>query len=665
MHREFHIDNHSTNLCGGNRKKLSNAVLILIWLLTVSIVAAAKSSSPSVSLSSTSLYFGYFNVGTTGGPENLFVTNSGSMTLTITSITLTGVNAGDFSQKNNCGKSLAPGAGCLVQVMFMPSAPGTRTTTLNITDNATGSPQKVTFSGTATAATPGVSLSSTSLYFGYFNVGATGGPENLFVTNSGNGPLTITSLILSGTNASNFAQTNNCSGSLAAGATCMVQVTFKPSVAGTLTTTLNIADNATGSPQAVIFSGTATATPAAPATGLSPSSLTFASQTVGATSPAQTVTLSNSGNAALSVSGLSLSGANPGDFVESNNCGTSVAAGANCTISVTFTPSASGSRTATLSIADNASGSPQTVSLSGTGTASAASVSPSSLTFASQTVGSTSAAQTVTLSNSGNAALSVSGLSLSGANSGDFVESNNCGASVAAGANCTISVTFTPSASGGRAASLTITDGAAGSPQTVSLSGTGISATGTASLSSTSLTFSNQPVQVTSAAQTVTLTNTGTTTLNITSFALTGANASDFVQNNNCGTSVAAAANCTIVVLFTPSAIGTRTAALSITDNASGSPQSASLSGTGSHDVILSWTASPSSGVTGYNIYRGTTSGGESPTPLNSMPINGATYTDENVSAGADYYYLVTSVTANGDTQSAASEETAVAVPSP
>ena len=112
-------------------------------------------------------------------------------------------------------------------------------------------------------------------------------------------------------------------------------------------------------------------------------------------------------------------------------------------------------------------------------------------------------------------------------------------------------------------------------------------------------------------------------------------------------------------MLFTPSAAGARTAALSISDSATGSPQSVSLSGTGSHDVVLSWTASPTSGVIGYDIYRGTTSGGESSTPLNSTPINGTNFTDENVTAGVEYYYLVTSVASDGVTQSAASTETA------
>ena len=314
-------------------------------------------------------------------------------------------------------------------------------------------------------------------------------------------------------------------------------------------------------------------------------------------------------------------------------------------------------------IADSATGSPQTVALSGTATASGVSVSPSSLAFGSQSVGTASTAQTVTLTNSGNGALTVTSIGLSGVNAGDFAQANNCGSSVAAGASCAISVTFTPIASGSRAASLSIANSA--SPQTVSLGGTGASSADGVNLSPSSLAFSNQPVEMTSTAQTVTLTNNSTTALSISNLAVTGANSSDFVQNNNCGSSVAVGANCTIVVLFTPSAIGARTAALSVSDNATGSPQTVSMSGTGIHDVVLSWTASPTQGVIGYYIYRGTTSGGESSTPLNSTPTNGTTFADETVTAGATYYYLVTSVASDGVMQSAASTETAATVPSP
>jgi hypothetical protein len=261
--------------------------------------------------------------------------------------------------------------------------------------------------------------------------------------------------------------------------------------------------------------------------------------------------------------------------------------------------------------------------------------------------------------------LTLTSIRLTGTNPGDFAQTNTCGSSVAAGANCTISVTFTPAASGTRTAAVTVTDNATGSPQTVSLSGTGGSTGAVASLSPSSLTFGDEPVDITSPSQVVTLNNTGSAALSITSIAFTGTNATDFTQVDTCGASVAAGCNCTIAILFTPSASGARAASLTVTDNASGSPQAVSVSGTGTHDVILSWTDSVTPGVVGYNVYRGTTSGGESSTPLNSTPINGTTYTDENVTAGATYYYVITAVASNDVTQSADSREASATVPSP
>jgi hypothetical protein len=370
-------------------------------------------------------------------------------------------------------------------------------------------------------------------------------------------------------------------------------VTFTPTATGTRSASVTITDNASGSPHTVALSGSGTSTPA-PAVSLSPSSLSFGNQNVNTTSAAQTVTLKNSGNAALTISSIGLSGTNAGDFAQTNTCPSSsstLAAGASCTISVTFTPTATGSRSASVSITDNATGSPHTVALSGTGTtpAPAVSLSPSSLTFSSQAVGTTSAAQTVTLKNSGTADLTISSIGLSGTNAGDFAQSNTCPSSsstLAAGASCTISVTFTPTATGTRSASVSITDNASGSPHTVALSGSGTSAPAPAvSLTPSSLSFSSQAVGTTSAAQTVTLKNSGNAALTINTIGLTGTNAGDFAQTNTCPISpstVAAGASCTISVTFTPTATGTRSASVSITDNASGSPHAVALSGTGS-----------------------------------------------------------------------------------
>jgi len=312
-------------------------------------------------------------------------------------------------------------------------------------------------------------------------------------------------------------------------------------------------------------------------------------------------------------------------------------------------------------ISDNAAGGTQTVSLAGTGTSATptATLSPTSLTFAGQAIGATSAAQSTTLNNTGTSALSISGIALAGANASDFALGNTCGSSLAAGTNCTISVTFKPTASGTRSAAITLTDNATGGTQTVSLSGTGASAAAAVSLSATSLAFGSQPVPITSAAQIITLTNTGGTTLNITSLTVAGVNASDYTQTGTCGSSIAAGANCTLAVMFTPSAIGARTAAVSIADNAAGSPQTVSLSGSGSHDVILAWTASATPGVVNYNVFRGTNPGGESSTPMNSTPIGGTTYTDQSAAPGATYYYSVTAIASDGVSSAGSNEAVA------
>jgi hypothetical protein len=218
----------------------------------------------------------------------------------------------------------------------------------------------------------------------------------------------------------------------------------------------------------------------APAVGLAPASLTFADQTTGTTSATQTVTLTNTGNANLNITAIALGGLNPGDFNRTGTCAAplTIAAGGTCTIVVSFAPTAVGARTANVTITDNATGSPHTVALSGNGVAPAApgvSLTPASLAFGDQVVGTASAAQTVTLTNTGNAALSISGLAVAGANAGDFTRGGTCAApgTVAAGASCTITATFGPTATGPRTASISITSNAAGSPHSIALTGNG------------------------------------------------------------------------------------------------------------------------------------------------------------------------------------------------
>jgi hypothetical protein len=200
---------------------------------------------------------------------------------------------------------------------------------------------------------------------------------------------------------------------------------------------------------------------------LTPASLTFPAQVVSTTSKAQTVTLTNTGNASLTISNIKATG----DFSETSNCGASVAPGGKCTIPVTFKPLAKGTLSGTLGVTDNATGSPQTVSLSGAGTY--VSLKPASLNLGSEPVGAKSPSQNITLSNRGSTPLGISGITLTGGDPGDFAQKNNCGSGIAAGASCTISVTFKPTAKGTRTADVSVSDNGGGSPQQAALTGTG------------------------------------------------------------------------------------------------------------------------------------------------------------------------------------------------
>lgn len=190
-------------------------------------------------------------------------------------------------------------------------------------------------------------------------------------------------------------------------------------------------------------------------------------QLIGTTSSKQGVTLTNTGTTALSISSMKAHG----PFRESNTCGASLAAGAKCTINVAFTPTVMGNVTGSISIIDSASSQPQVIELTGAGTV--VGLSPLTLTFASQKVGTTSPPQKVTVTNHGTTALSVSQIYLSGMDIHDFTEHNNCPASIKVGASCTITVTFTPTKTGRRNSSVTIADDGGGSPQSVVLTGIG------------------------------------------------------------------------------------------------------------------------------------------------------------------------------------------------
>ncbi|MFL6447820.1 MAG: choice-of-anchor D domain-containing protein [Bryobacteraceae bacterium] len=317
--------------------------------------------------------------------------------------------------------------------------------------------------------------------------------------------------------------------------------------------------------------------------------LAFANTNAGKISSPLLLTYYNTGNRTLAVGDISIDGANPGDFVQANNCGTDLPSGGSCTITVNFTPQVMGARSGTLTITDSAPGSPRNVSLSGTGLSPQQAVlSPISLWFGPQNGGTVSAPQMVTLSNPGVAPLRISAVTVTNPS---FAVSHDCPSSLPAGAQCTISVTFSPSMEGWTNGSkLTVTDDASNSPQSVDIQGFGQAITYAASFSPLSVDLGivsihdlgSRQVSIPS-VQTISIRNTGTGNLPYFNLQIDGLNASEFSASNNCPTVVGPGSTCTISVAFTPAAAGLRTGNLKIYTYSivNGLPETVALTGTG------------------------------------------------------------------------------------
>jgi len=535
--------------------------------------------------------------------------NVGNTPVTISSVALGGANPGDFSESSGCPISpsvLNAFASCNTSVTFAPTATGTRNGTLVFTyTGATGSPQSATLAGKGVAAVQALEFGPTSINFGS-QVDMVQSPLNpsVLLTNTGTAPVTISSVALSGPNASDFALSNGCPSPLQQGPLfniCTIGITFTPGASGARSATLSITHSAPGSPAKVALSGTGvTQTEIVVVT---PASLAFDPQVLGTTSNTQNITVTNTGNFNVTFTGVTVTG-NFG--LPSNGCTGVLGPASSCTIQVDFTPTGTtaGTRTGTVSIADNAAGNPQKVAVSGTAisTSTEIQLSQTNVVFDAQTVATQSNPQLVYYSNQGNTTQTINTVVLGGTNSGDYSTSgSSCsnGAGISAGSFCTIVIRFTPSAPGTRTATITITDAAPGSPRVITVSGTGItSAVPEVSLTPASLTFATQAEGTTSAPQNINLTNNGQGPLTITGIAVTGANSGDFAQTNNCPISpstLPAGFSCNIAVTFSPTAIGTRTASVTVTDNATGSPHSASLTGTGKAGALPAVTLTPPS----------------------------------------------------------------------
>jgi sugar lactone lactonase YvrE len=524
--------------------------------------------NPNITLSSTTAAFANQAVNVSASLP-VTVTNSGDAPLTISSVAIT---PGAFSISSNlcplAPSTLAVGAKCAVDIAFEPTQFIAYTGTITITDNGptAGSTQSIDLSGMGaaalTVATSGAGTGTVTSAPAGINC-----PTTCTGTFAGNGQVVLTATAGTGSTFTGFSTNCVAASPQTSPPTCTVSTatsgvtvtaTFGQTVPGTITIT--------------------------------PSPLPFGLEGLGSTSSPETLTVSNTGNTAVTFTSIAMTG----DFAGATlaQCPGIAVDAKPCTFQITFTPTAAGTRNGTITFTDNATGSPQTVTLTGTGVAVAIGIAPAALTFGSQAVATTSAAQTVTVSNNGNFPLIFSGI----VTSGDFAGATlaQCPSIGEENSPCVFSITFKPTATGTRTGAITFTDTGTGSPQTVTLTGTGTPGTATVTVTPSSLAFGSQALTTTSAPLSATVMNTSSGPVNFTGFTVSGANAGDFAvpqPSSSAGCSatgtLAAGASCTINVQFTPSANGARTATLNIADNATGSPQTVALSGTGVTSQVI------------------------------------------------------------------------------
>ena len=543
----------------------------------------AGTSLTTVNASPGSLTFKSQAIGTASSPQPVTLTNTGSLPLTPTGT----ATSGDFSEidigeTGTCqNATVAAGGSCTIQVTFTPTATGNRMGQMTIDANVYGGQLTVVLSGTGATAGK-IGLTPATVNFGPVEVGTTSAPLQVEAGNGNSAPVPILGIAIT---APFTISSNACGTSALAGDTdCQIALEFTPTQAGPVTGTLTLTDGA--GTQTVALNGTGAAPPT---DRLNPASLSFPDTAVGQVSAAQTVILTNTGDlpleciviwagSASSAGSRCLVIPSNGQFSATNTCNGQLAGPGHCYANVLFAPAALGAQTGTLWIYDALR--TQQVALSGTGVKPATlSVSPASLTFAGQEVGVASAPATLIISNTGALPAANVGFGITGADAGSFATgAKTCTATLNSGSNCTVQVIFTPANAGGSRASLVVSSATRGvKPVTVPLDGAAQVASGL-NVNPAELTFAPIVVGTSSAAQTVTVSNTsssaaGSLALSVTTgFTLT---------QNTCASNLPAAANCTVGVDFTPTVTGPSTGTLTVAAASIANHAKVILSGTG------------------------------------------------------------------------------------
>jgi Abnormal spindle-like microcephaly-assoc'd, ASPM-SPD-2-Hydin/Protein of unknown function (DUF1573) len=605
-------------------------------------LSGTGTTAPTGQLTASSTNVSFGSVATGGNAsQNITLTNSGTAALQITSISSSGTG---FSASGiSTPMTLNPSQTATLAATFAPASAGSASGTITVANNA-GSPVTIALNGTGTQS--GLSISPATFNFGSIVDGQTKS-QNFTLTNTGTATLTVTQISVTGAGYS--ASGLNTPTTIGVGQTATFSVLFAPANAGGLNGSVSVSSNAPTSPNVATLAGTGVA--ASVTISPSPSSLSFGSVSAGSSS-SKSVTITNGGNSNVTLSQVTVSAK---DVSASGiSMPMTLTPGQNASLNVAFSPSASESVTGNVTVTTT-QGTSAVIAVSGSGTQAALALTPSSVSFGNVTVGAPNS-QTIQISNTGTAVLTISQLSVTG--TGFSTSSVGLPLSINPGAASTFNVQFAPQSAGSASGSVSLVSNAPNSPSVLALSGAGIAATTTISLSSNSLNFGSVNTG-SSAQQNVTITDTGNANVTISQIGVTGSGYS----LTGAGTPVTLSPNQTLTftVHFSPSSAGTDNGSVSIVSNATGSPTSVSLAGTAvaqSHTVALSWNASTST-VSGYNVYRSSTSG-SGYSKVNGSLVGSLNFTDSSVQNGATYYYVTTAVDSSGDESSYSNEAQAI-----
>jgi hypothetical protein len=608
-------------------------------------LTGGSTGSSQLTLSTTSLKYG--NVLVHGSSSQaLTIENSGQSEINVSQLTISG--AGFSVTGTTVPVTIPAGQSVAFETTFAPAAAGSAKGSLTITSNAQNPSVTVALSGSGVTASYTMALSPGSVSFGNVNVGGRA-TQTVQLSNTGNSSVTISQVSATGTGISVSAP--SAPATIAPSQSLPITVTYAPTAAGSTAGSV-IVSNSDG----VNCVAAVTGTGVQGALSVTPAAVGFGSVVSGSSSAAQSVQLTNSGSASLTVSSAAISGA--GFKLSGPTFPLTLTPGQSGTLNVSYAPSGAGAATGAISIVSSAPNSPATVTLSATGVQAGLSVAPASVSFGSVATGNTNS-QTIQVTNTGTGTLAISQATINGA--AFSLSGLSLPLSLAPAHSASFNVLYAPTAAGAVTGSLVIASNASSNPSSIALSGTGVAATNTLSVSPASLSFGSV-TDGSTASKGITVTNTGNSSVAISGVSISGTGFS--ILSGSGAVTLSPNQTTAVSVQFAPAAAGAASGNVSISSNATGSPAAVGLNGTGvapaSHSVGLSWGAS-SSTVAGYNVYRSAVSGG-SYAKVNSSLVAGLSYSDTSVTVGSTYYYVATAVDSSG-TESVYSNEVPATIP--